>query len=209
MLLVEDNPVNMMLLAAYMKKNKWDYETAANGLVALQAFENRPQGFDVIFMDVSMPIMTGYESSRAIRNVETARRLAEDLRFETQTPDPVISPTPSRETPFFPFPSPGGTFSRSQTFDFDLKAPTISRIRPALIIALTGFSSQQDQEMAFESGVDVFMTKPVRFREVGRILDGWMKSREREDQAANDLLAHGENEKRELDEGMTGAKRSG
>lgn len=47
--------------------------------------------------------------------------------------------------------------------------------RPALIIALTGFSSQMDKEMAFESGVDVFMTKPVRFEEVGRILDGWVR----------------------------------
>lgn len=32
--------------------------------------------------------------------------------------------------------------------------------------------------MAFEAGVDIFMTKPVRFREVGRILEGWMRSRE-------------------------------
>jgi CheY-like chemotaxis protein len=48
---------------------------------------------------------------------------------------------------------------------------------PALIIALTGFTSQKDKEMAFESGVDIFMTKPVRFKEVGKILDGWMKKR--------------------------------
>jgi len=50
--------------------------------------------------------------------------------------------------------------------------------KPALIIALTGFSSQKDQEMAFEAGVDIFMTKPVRFREVGRILEGWSGGRE-------------------------------
>jgi hypothetical protein len=31
--------------------------------------------------------------------------------------------------------------------------------------------------MAFEAGVDVFMTKPVKFREVGRILEGWMRER--------------------------------
>jgi hypothetical protein len=40
----------MMLLATYMKRNGWDYEEATNGLIALQAFQNRPQGFDVIFM---------------------------------------------------------------------------------------------------------------------------------------------------------------
>jgi hypothetical protein len=42
--------VNMMLLATYMKKNDWQYETASNGLEALQAFSSRPGGFDVIFM---------------------------------------------------------------------------------------------------------------------------------------------------------------
>jgi DNA-binding response OmpR family regulator len=71
-----------------------------------------------------------------------------------------------------------------------------------LIIALTGFSSQKDQEMAFEAGVDIFMTKPVRFREVGRILEGWMKSRE------NERLGVG-GEKGVLDEAGNGAKRSG
>lgn len=49
----QDNPINMMLLATYMKKKKWDYETAENGLIALQAFQNRPQGFDIIFMGKS------------------------------------------------------------------------------------------------------------------------------------------------------------
>jgi len=147
---MKDNPVNMMLLSTYMRKNGWDFEKGENGLLALQAFENRPQGFDVIFMgknsllltspflhrkvlsnhsqkDISMPIMTGYESTREIRKVEMARRKI------------------------------GGTN------------------RPALIIALSGFTSQKDQEIAFESGVDIFMNKPVRFKEVGRILDDWMK----------------------------------
>jgi CheY-like chemotaxis protein len=51
----QDNPVNMMLLSAYMKKNGWDYETASNGLEALQAFSNQPQGYDVIFMGEHCP----------------------------------------------------------------------------------------------------------------------------------------------------------
>jgi hypothetical protein len=47
----------MMLLATYMKKNKWDFEKAENGLLALQAFQRRPKGFDVIFMGtlISLP----------------------------------------------------------------------------------------------------------------------------------------------------------
>jgi len=53
LILLQDNPVNMMLLATYMKKNKWDFEKAENGLIALQAFQRRPEGFDVIFMGMS------------------------------------------------------------------------------------------------------------------------------------------------------------
>lgn len=44
---------------------------------------------------------------------------------------------------------------------------------PALIIALTGLASGQDQADAFANGIDLFMTKPVAFKEVGRLLDNW------------------------------------
>ena len=45
--------------------------------------------------------------------------------------------------------------------------------RPAFIIALTGLASSRDQDEAFTSGVDLFMTKPVSFKEVGKLLDNW------------------------------------
>ena len=57
------------------------------------------------------------------------------------------------------------------------------------------------------------MTKPVRFREVGRILEGWMKSREVEDREAREAKDAKETkdgrEKGVLDEAGNGAKRSG
>ncbi|KFY02968.1 hypothetical protein O988_01786 [Pseudogymnoascus sp. VKM F-3808] len=171
MLLVEDNPVNMMLLATYMKRNGWDYEEATNGLIALQAFQNRPQGFDVIFMDVSMPVMTGYESTRKIRAVEADRRAAYGLELQS-----LSSPPPNSSPPAFPFPTTEGRVTDPLP---PVETPLLQpALRPALVIALTGFSSQNDQEMAFDSGMDIFMTKPVRFRDVGRILEGWIKSRD-------------------------------
>ncbi|RDL37745.1 Uncharacterized protein BP5553_05178 [Venustampulla echinocandica] len=197
MLLVEDNPVNMMLLAAYMKKNGWDYEKAANGLQALQAFERRPEGFDVVFMDVSMPIMTGYESTRRIRTIESERRAAYDRQ---QQLEPLSSTTVVPASPSSPVQAPWRITNSPSTASRD---PSLlpSKAIPALIIALTGFSSQKDQEMAFESGMDIFMTKPVRFREVGRILKGWVESRESE--SAGDVINEGLTEP---EEGMSGVK---
>lgn len=44
---------------------------------------------------------------------------------------------------------------------------------PVLIIALTGLAGEKDRSKAFGSGIDKFMTKPVRFRELGLLLDKW------------------------------------
>ena len=45
----------------------------------------------------------------------------------------------------------------------------------ALIVALTGLASSRDQTNAFASGVDLFMTKPVKFKEIGKLLDDRIK----------------------------------
>lgn len=49
-LIVEDNPVNLMLLATFMTKKGYPFEKATNGLEALRAAERRPGGFDIILM---------------------------------------------------------------------------------------------------------------------------------------------------------------
>lgn len=43
----------------------------------------------------------------------------------------------------------------------------------AIIIALTGLSSSRDESDALSSGVDLFLTKPVSFKEVSRLLEEW------------------------------------
>lgn len=45
-------------------------------------------------------------------------------------------------------------------------------LEPATIIALTGLGSASAQQEAFSSGVDLFLTKPVRLKELTKILDG-------------------------------------
>ncbi|KAI1880125.1 hypothetical protein JX265_001746 [Neoarthrinium moseri] len=46
------------------------------------------------------------------------------------------------------------------------------RLRPSKIIALTGLVSANAQQEAFASGVDMYMTKPVRFKDLSRVLEG-------------------------------------
>lgn len=47
---------------------------------------------------------------------------------------------------------------------------------PAIIIALTGLSSPEDELKALESGMDMFLTKPVSFKNVGKLLKEWTKN---------------------------------
>jgi signal transduction histidine kinase/ActR/RegA family two-component response regulator len=69
-LLVDDNAINLRLLATFMKKLGYTSETAVNGLEAFEKFKASPTRFTTILMDISMPVMNGYESSRAIRSHE-------------------------------------------------------------------------------------------------------------------------------------------
>ena len=45
--------------------------------------------------------------------------------------------------------------------------------KPSTIVALTGLASASAQQEAFSSGVNLFLTKPVSFKELRRILDEW------------------------------------
>ncbi|KAG9245685.1 hypothetical protein BJ878DRAFT_338818 [Calycina marina] len=74
-LLVEDNEINLKLLVAYMRKLKLRHETAVNGLEALNIYKEAKGCFDIVFMDISMPIMDGIESTRHIRRFEREQGL--------------------------------------------------------------------------------------------------------------------------------------
>jgi len=67
-LLAEDNAVNRKLATRILEKHGHSVVTAANGREALAAFTR--EAFDLILMDVQMPLMNGYEASQAIRAQE-------------------------------------------------------------------------------------------------------------------------------------------
>jgi len=69
-LITDDNSLNRKLLVAFMRKNSLKYEEATNGLEALKAYQAEVRKFDVILMDMSMPVMDGMSATRAIREFE-------------------------------------------------------------------------------------------------------------------------------------------
>ncbi|KAG9683720.1 hypothetical protein KCU95_g15559, partial [Aureobasidium melanogenum] len=125
LLLVDDNAVNLRLITAYAKKHGHPKLTATNGLEAFEAYKaaalsttNSTPKPEVILMDISMPVMDGFEATRQIRAFERSNDLT-----------------------------------------------------PATIIALTGLGSAEAQEEAFVSGIDLFLTKPIKLDKLTKSLN--------------------------------------
>ncbi|KAF4984249.1 hypothetical protein FZEAL_537 [Fusarium zealandicum] len=116
-LLVDDNPINLSVLCAYMKKLGRKYATASDGQEAVDRFQENPTLFSCILMDISMPRLDGIEATKLIRAFEQERQQ-----------------------------------------------------EPVSIFALTGLASAAAQQEAYQGGMDVFLSKPVKLKQLSGIL---------------------------------------
>ena len=70
-LLAEDNELNMEIAEFLLQNEGADVTKAWNGQEAVELFrKSGPGGFDVIFMDIMMPVMNGYEATKMIRSLD-------------------------------------------------------------------------------------------------------------------------------------------
>jgi CheY-like chemotaxis protein len=70
-LVAEDNEANQFLIKAITKTMDWEITLVENGEEAIDAFKK--EDFDLILMDVQMPIMNGYEATKIIRSLEVEK----------------------------------------------------------------------------------------------------------------------------------------
>src|SRR5580704_2363689 len=120
-LLVEDNLVNQRLAVRLLEKRGHRVAVAASGLEALLALEK--ESFDLVLMDVQMPVMDGLEATAAIREKEKATGLHQ------------------------------------------------------AVVALTAHAMKGDREKCLASGMDGYLSKPIRPQELDQLLETYAARR--------------------------------
>lgn len=136
-LIVEDNPINLKLLEAFVKRLKVRWSSAMNGRDAVKKW--RSGGFHLVLMDIQLPVMNGLEATREIRRLERVNSIG------------VFSSTPNSSS--VPEEDPDELKDQDR-----LENMTLFK-SPVIIVALTASSLQSDRHEALAAGCNDFLTK--------------------------------------------------
>ncbi|KAG5926911.1 hypothetical protein E4U42_002822 [Claviceps africana] len=149
-LIVEDNPINLKLLEAFVKRLKVRWQTAMNGRDAVTKW--RSGGYHLVLMDIQLPVMNGLDATREIRRLERVNSIG------------VFSSTSDGNE--------DGTDENELKEADRLQNMSLFK-SPVIIVALTASSLQSDRHEALAAGCNDFLTKPVNFVWLERKVMEW------------------------------------
>lgn len=142
-LLVEDNKINVMVTRSMMKQLGHNIDVVNNGVEAVHAVQSC--SYDLILMDVCMPVMNGLEATRLIRSFEETGNWDEAVKAGVEQ-----------------------SVLRSDSFT---SMPPTKRVP---IIAMTANALSESADECFANGMDSFVSKPVTFQKLKQCLQQYL-----------------------------------
>ncbi|KAL1291010.1 hypothetical protein HN51_059561 [Arachis hypogaea] len=142
-LLVEDSKINVMVTQSMMKQLGHSIDVVNNGAEAVRAVQRC--SYDLVLMDVCMPIMNGLQATKLIRSFEETGNwdAARKVLMELNLPD----------------------------LDHECSGPSKKRIP---IVAMTANALSESAEECFANGMDSFVSKPVTFQKLKECLEQYL-----------------------------------
>ncbi|KAG0039043.1 hypothetical protein BGZ82_009947 [Podila clonocystis] len=173
-LLAEDNNVNQKIAVGVLKKLGYeDVDVAENGLEVIDKLD-AGRVYDVILMDVSMPVMDGIDATRTIIDRRTRGMLmssafagdSEHLTVhDAEKASPELLPNGNHKPELKQlFHAPHDKDTHNMYKDY----------QNVYVIALTASAMGSDKERCMDAGMDDFMTKPFVVLEMKRALNEYM-----------------------------------
>ncbi|XP_012444156.1 histidine kinase 5 [Gossypium raimondii] len=143
-LLVEDNKINVLVTQSMMKQLGHTIDVVNNGVQAVRAIQCR--SYDLVLMDVCMPVMDGLQATRLIRSFE------ETGNWDAAAKAGIERPSPSS----------------------DSLQPDCTPPKHIPIIAMTANALSESAEECFANGMDSFVSKPVTFQKLKECLEQYL-----------------------------------
>ncbi|ORZ21624.1 hypothetical protein BCR42DRAFT_481239 [Absidia repens] len=175
-LIVEDNMINQAILSTWMKKHNIKYEVASDGKQAVEKWKKG--GFHLILMDIQLPVMSGIDATKMIREIEKEENIGvlpskwDDSEYSTK--DDATDNALSLSLGIPPISSPEGIVGDKKRLNLQRSSTTATTFQsPVIIVALTASSHESDRQTALAAGCNDFLTKPVSLEWLEKKIMEW------------------------------------
>lgn len=159
-LVVDDSPLVLKVSSSLLKRKGFYVETANNGDAALLKIENSRLPFQIVLMDMQMPVSDGIEAIQRIRQHESILSAAHRSNWRRTT---------RKEPSIWNGDGSGSNSVASISISESVSLSQAPKLPKICIIGVSASSDNKTMEQAFAAGADLFVAKPLTAESLNQV----------------------------------------